>query len=116
MENETFKLAELTDSNWRSWSIKLEAYFDVQDLWEIVKKAVPVVAQQDEKWEKSNPNLIKLRVSNKFVGVVNKCTTAIKAYKQLKQYFEGSGNSKMTLLSERFFQLKVNYSNELKTG
>lgn len=111
METETFKLSELNDTNWKSWSVKLEAYFELQDLWTTVKEAVPADAATNTAWAKKDKkalNLMKLRVSDKLVAILNKCTHAHDAYIQLKQHFEGTGSSRMALLFDRFFHLKSN--------
>ena len=111
IDHETFKLSELNETNWKSWSIKLEAYFELQELWDTVKNNVPAAADQTDEWKKNDKkalNLIKLRVSDKIIGVLSKSTHAHDAYQQLRQHFEGSGGSKIGLLFDRFFQLKVN--------
>ena len=109
MEQETFRIAELNEKNLTSWSVKLQAYLELLNLWDTVEKKAPEVKTDD--WTKANKkalNLIKLRVSDKFIGIIAKCDVAHDAYIKLKEHFEGSGNSKMITLFDRFFQLKMN--------
>lgn len=107
---DTFRLAELNDKNWKCWAIKLQAYFEIQDLWDVIGKAAPADHASNQTWIKKNMkalNLIKLRVSDKYIGIIGKCVLASDAFKKLKEHFEGSGSSKMVLLFDRFYQLKT---------
>lgn len=111
METETYKIGELTPTNWKSWSIKFQAYMQLQDLWSIVDEALPADTARDADWKKKDQkalNMIILKMSDKLIGVVSKSTHARDAFQSLKQHFEGSGNTKMALLFDRLFNLKVN--------
>lgn len=53
-------------------------------------------------------HLMRLRVSDKLIGLINKCKHAHDIYDHLRQHFEGSGNSRLALLFDRLFNLKLN--------
>lgn len=111
MESETFRLVELNESNWKSWSLKLESYLVLQGLWNTVKDPVPAEANQTKEWKEADVralHLIRLRVSDKLIDIINKCKHAHDIYEQLRQHFEGSGNSRLALLFDRLFDVKSN--------
>ena len=109
--SESFRMSELTEKNWKSWSAKLEPYLDLQDLWNVFKDELPEEAARTPDWIKKDRkalNLIKMRVSDKLFDITHKCTHARDAFQQLKEHFEGSGSSKMVMLLDRMFNLKLN--------
>lgn len=111
MDQESFRIAELNDGNWKSWSLKFKSYMRLQGLWDAVNNEVPAEGDQTAAWKKSDAkalDLIMLRVSDKLINLVSKCEHAHTAYQVLKQHFEDSGNSKMAHLFDKLFQSKIN--------
>lgn len=38
------RFTELNDKNWKSWSIRMKAYFCQKVIWEVISKATPTAA------------------------------------------------------------------------